>query len=69
MSTTFGYVRVSSLDQNEQRQLIALKEKLVASANTYIDKQSGKDFERPQYKAMVKRIGSATRKGFCWTHP
>lgn len=58
MSTTFGYARVSSIDQNEERQLIALREKLVAPANTYIDKQSGRDFERPQYKRMVERMRS-----------
>ena len=56
MATTYGYVRVSSQDQNEDRQLIALKEKLVDPKHTYIDKQSGKDFERPQYKKMVKRL-------------
>lgn len=56
MATTYGYVRVSSQDQNEERQLIALKEKLVDPKHTYIDKQSGKDFERPQYKKMVKRM-------------
>ena len=56
MGTIYGYVRVSSQDQNEDRQLIALKEKLVDPKNTYIDKQSGKDFERPQYKKMVKRM-------------
>ena len=58
MGTTFGYVRVSSQDQNEDRQLIALKEKLVDPKHIYIDKQSGKDFERPQYKKMVKRMKS-----------
>ena len=56
MSTTYGYVRVSSQDQNEDRQMIALKEKLVDPKNTYIDKQSGKDFERPQYKKMLKKL-------------
>ena len=56
MSTTYGYVRVSSQDQNEDRQLIALKEKLVDPKQTYIDKQSGKDFDRPQYKKMLKKL-------------
>ena len=46
MATTYGYVRVSSQDQNEDRQLIALREKLVDPKQTFIDKQSGKDFER-----------------------
>ena len=56
MSTTYGYVRVSSLDQNEDRQLIALREKLVDPKQTFIDKQSGKDFDRPQYKKMLKKL-------------
>ena len=58
MATIFGYVRVSSQDQNEDRQLIALKEKLVDPKHTFIDKQSGKDFERSQYKKMVKLMKS-----------
>ena len=58
MATIFGYVCVSSQDQNEDRQLIALKEKLVDPKHTFIDKQSGKDFERPQYKKMVKLMKS-----------
>lgn len=58
MSTTYGYVRVSSQDQNEERQLIALREKLVDPKQTYIDKQSGKDFDRPQYKKMLKKLKS-----------
>ena len=56
MATAYGYVRVSSRDQNEARQLIALREKRVDPKHTYIDKQSGKDFERSQYKEMVKRV-------------
>ncbi|MBQ3761120.1 MAG: recombinase family protein [Clostridia bacterium] len=56
MPTTFGYVRVSSQDQNEDRQLIALREKLVDPKQIFIDKQSGKDFERPQYKKMLKKL-------------
>ncbi len=52
----YGYIRVSSTDQNEERQLIAMQEKEIPPKNLYIDKQSGKDFERPQYKKMVKRI-------------
>ncbi len=46
----YGYVRVSSLDQNEDRQLVALQEIHVPTKNIYIDKQSGKDFNRPNYK-------------------
>ena len=56
MGNVFGYVRVSSQDQNEQRQLVALREKGVDPARIYIDKQSGKDFNRPQYKSMVESM-------------
>lgn len=52
----YGYVRVSSREQNEERQLIALRNVGVAEKNIYLDKQSGKDFERPQYKKMLKKI-------------
>lgn len=56
MANTYGYIRVSSQDQNEDRQLIAMQEKLVPQKNLFIDKQSGKDFDRPQYKKMVKKL-------------
>lgn len=65
MSTTYGYVPVSSQDQNEDRQMIALKEKLVDPKYIYIDKQSGKDFERPQYKKMVKKLKPGGGSPFC----
>lgn len=52
----FGYIRVSSRDQNEDRQLIALKEVGVPDKNIYLDKQSGKDFNRPQYKKMLRKL-------------
>ena len=52
----YGYVRVSSKDQNEDRQMIALKEVGVADKNIYIDKQSGKDFQRPKYKRLLRRV-------------
>lgn len=54
MTNIYGYVRVSSTDQNEDRQLIALSEKNIPQRNIYIDKESGKVFERPQYKRLVK---------------
>ena len=54
--TTYGYVRVSSTDQNEDRQMIALHQVGVEDKYIFIDKQSGKDFERPQYKKMVKKM-------------
>lgn len=52
----YGYVRVSSTDQNEDRQLIALREQGVDEKNIFIDKQSGKDFERPNYKKLVRKL-------------
>ena len=52
----YGYIRVSSVDQNEDRQLVALHGKGVADKNIFMDKQSGKDFERPQYKRVVKKL-------------
>ena len=52
----YGYVRVSSTDQNEERQLIALRGKNVDEKNIYMDKQSGKDFNRPQYKKLVRKL-------------
>lgn len=52
----YGYIRVSSTDQNEDRQMLALKEKKISSGNIYMDKQSGKDFNRPQYKKLVKKL-------------
>ena len=52
----YGYIRVSSRDQNEDRQLIAMREIDVPEKNIYTDKQSGKDFERPQYKKLVRKL-------------
>ena len=56
MNNVYGYVRVSSTDQNENRQLIAMKDAGVKDSFIYIDKFSGKDFNRPQYVQMVKRL-------------
>jgi len=56
MGCTYGYIRVSSRDQNEDRQLIAMRQAGVAEQNIYTDKQSGKDFDRPQYKKLVKKL-------------
>lgn len=53
---TYGYVRVSSREQNEDRQLDALRGMEIAKRNIFIDKQSGKDFERPQYKRLVRKV-------------
>jgi len=52
----YGYIRVSSADQNEDRQLIAMGEKQVPACNIFMDKQSGKDFDRPSYKKLVKKL-------------
>ena len=53
---TYGYIRVSSTDQNEDRQRVALGQKDILPRNIYTDKQSGKDFERPRYRELVKRL-------------
>lgn len=55
---TYGYVRVSSTEQNEDRQLVALTEAGVLRKNIYMDKLSGKDFNRPQYKKLLKKLNS-----------
>lgn len=52
----YGYVRVSSTDQNEDRQMMALKKVNVPEKNIYMDKLSGKDFNRPQYKKLVRKL-------------
>ena len=52
----YGYVRVSTREQNEQRQVVALKEYGIAEKQIYMDKQSGKDFERPNYKRLIRKI-------------
>lgn len=54
----YGYTRVSSIDQNEERQLIALNNVNVPKKNIYTDKISGKDFNRPQYNKLVKKLKS-----------
>ena len=54
--SVYGYVRVSSVEQNEDRQLIALENVGVAKRNIFTDKQSGKDFEREQYKKLLKKL-------------
>lgn len=56
MGTVYGYVRVSTREQNEDRQIVALNEREVPKKNIYIDKQSGKDFERPMYHQMLKKL-------------
>ena len=56
MSTVYGYIRVSSADQNEERQVLALREAAVPGENIYMDKQSGEDFDRPAYQQLVNRL-------------
>lgn len=71
MKNVYGYVRVSSRDQNEERQRSALQKLCIPPGNIYMDKQSGKDFDRPAYQRMVRRmkkndllyIGSIDRLG------
>ena len=53
---TYGYVRVSTRDQNEARQVIAMQERGVDMKRVYIDKQSGKDFNRPEYQRMLRKL-------------
>ena len=55
---TFGYIRVSSVDQNEDRQLDAMIALEIPNSNIYIDKVSGKDFDRPRYKVLMKKLRS-----------
>ena len=56
MEKIYGYARVSTKEQNEDRQLIALEELEVPAKNIFIDKQSGKDFNRPRYKALLRKM-------------
>lgn len=56
VSQFFGYIRVSTKEQNEDRQVIALREVGVSEKNVYMDKQSGKDFNRPQYRKLLRKI-------------
>ena len=54
--STYGYIRVSTREQNEDRQRIALREMSIPEQNVFMDKQSGKDFQRPQYKRLLRRL-------------
>ena len=56
MANIYGYIRVSTRDQNEDRQLIALRELNIPEKNIFMDKPSGKDFNRPQYKRLVRKL-------------
>lgn len=52
----YGYIRVSTREQNEQRQLIAMREFGISENRIYMDKQSGKDFDRKNYRKLVRRL-------------
>lgn len=54
--TVYGYIRVSTREQNEDRQRIAMEEAGVPERNVYMDKQSGKDFNRPQYRKLLRKL-------------
>lgn len=56
MSKTYGYVRVSTREQNEERQVVAMRDFGIEDSCMVIEKQSGKDFERPGYKRLVKKL-------------
>ena len=56
MATNYGYIRVSSYDQNEDRQRIAMRKMEIPPKNLYVDKQSVKDFKRPQYQKLLRRL-------------
>ena len=56
MGSIYAYVRVSTLQQNEDRQVIAMSEVQVPEKNIYVEKQSGKDFNRPMYRKLLKRL-------------
>ena len=56
MGNIYGYVRVSDRNQNEDRQIIAMQQMEVPEQNIYTDKQSGKDFNRPMYRRLIKKV-------------
>lgn len=56
MGSVYAYCRVSSPDQNEDRQIICMRELQVPKENIFVDKQSGKDFNRPQYKKLLRKV-------------
>lgn len=61
MGKTYGYIRVSSTDQNESRQYLAMQKRDIPQKHIFIDKVSGKDFQRPQYLAMLRRLKPGVR--------
>lgn len=65
----YGYARVSTREQNEARQLDALTAAGIARRDIYLDKQSGKDFDRPQYQRLLQRLRPASGKRRRLVHP
>ena len=57
--TTYGYVRVSTNDQSEERQLLSMSKFGISAENIFVDKQSGQNFERPAYKKLLEKLNSA----------
>lgn len=55
-SAIYGYIRVSSKDQNEERQRVAMAQQHIPAKNIYMDKQSGKDFNRPNYQRLIRKL-------------
>ncbi len=58
--STYGYVRVSTKEQNEDQQMIAMSEFGVEKDRIILDKQSGKDFERPGYRKLLRKLKPGT---------
>ena len=56
MNELYGYIRVSTKDQCEERQLIAMQEFGISEKYIFLDKLSGKDFQRPQYKRLMRKL-------------
>lgn len=56
MGINYGYIRVSARDQNIDRQLLAMKRVGISNDYIYVDKESGKDFNRPEYKRLIRRL-------------
>ena len=55
-ANTYGYIRVSTAEQNEDRQLTAMRALLIPERNLIVEKHSGKDFQRPQYQKLLRRL-------------
>lgn len=60
MGNVYGYIRVSTREQNEDRQVLALKSLAIPEKNLFLDKQSGKDFTRHQYRKLVRKLKKTT---------